>query len=72
MSKKDAYLLRLLGENLDMHNHLIAYRTILEKHELLDEANELLHRIIPDSYDTNGKEIQNEQEQNSQKEAYSS
>lgn len=72
MSKKDAYLLRLLGENLDMHNCLVAYRTTLEKHRLLDEANKLLHSIMPDSYDINGKEIWNEQEQNSQKEVHSS
>lgn len=72
MSKKDQYLLRLLDENIDMHNHLAVYRATLEKHGLLDEANELLHSILPDSYDINGKEIQSEQEQNSQKEKGSS
>lgn len=72
MSKKDAYLLRLLDENIDMHNHVAVYRTVLDRHGLLNEANELLHKIMPDSYDINGKEIQNEQEQNSQKEVYSS
>lgn len=71
MSKKD-HLLRLLEENMDMHNHTVVYRAVLEKHGLLNEANELLHSIMPDSYDINGKEIQNEQEQNSQEEKSSS
>lgn len=72
MSKKDQYLLRLLDENIDMHNHVAVYRTVLDRHGLLNEANELLHKIMPDSYDINGKEIQSEQEQNSQKEKSSS
>ena len=72
MSKKDQYLLRLLDENIDMHNHIVVYRAVLERHGLLNEAHELLHSIVPDSYDINGKEIQNEQEQNSQEEKSSS
>ena len=36
--EKYKYLIKLLQENIDLHNLNIAYRTILEKHDLLNEA----------------------------------
>lgn len=45
-SKPDDYLMRLLSENIDKHNHLIAYKTILDKYGLLKEAEDLLTEIF--------------------------
>lgn len=43
--KSSDYLLRLLSENIDKHNHLVAYKTILDKYGLLKEAEDLLTEI---------------------------
>ncbi len=45
-SKSSDYLMRLLSENIDKHNHLIAYKTILDKYGLLKEAEDLLTEIL--------------------------
>lgn len=44
--KSSDYLMRLLSENIDKHNHLIAYKTILDKYGLLKEAEDLLTEIL--------------------------
>lgn len=44
--KSSDYLMRLLSENIDKHNHLVAYKTILDKHGLLKEAEDLLTEIL--------------------------
>lgn len=45
-NKSSDYLMRLLSENIDKHNHLIAYKTILDKYGLLKEAEDLLTEIL--------------------------
>ena len=44
--KSSDYLMRLLSENIDKHNHLVAYKTILDKYGLLKEAEDLLTEIL--------------------------
>ena len=44
--KSSDYLMRLLSENIDKHNRLVAYKTILDKHGLLKEAEDLLTEIL--------------------------
>ena len=40
------YLLKLLKENMEFHNKNVAYRTILDKHNLLNEAEEYHKNIM--------------------------
>lgn len=42
---KDGYLLRLIDENIDLHNQMVVYRAIIEKHGLQSEVNALFKRI---------------------------
>jgi len=44
--EKDDYLKRLLSENMDYHNQSVFYRTILEKHGLLEEAEGLMKEVL--------------------------
>ena len=44
--KSSYYLMRLLSENIDKHNHLVIYKAILDKHGLLKEAEDLLAEIL--------------------------
>lgn len=43
--KSSYYLMRLLSENIDKHNHLVIYKAVLDKHGLLKEAEDLLAEI---------------------------
>lgn len=39
------YTKKLLAENIDYHNKNVCYKLVLEKHNLLNEAEELLTKI---------------------------
>lgn len=45
MSKKDDYLLRLINENIDLHNQLVVYRSVVERNGLTDEANRIFKSV---------------------------
>lgn len=45
MSKKDDYLLRLINENIDLHNQLVVFRSVVERNGLTDEANRIFKGV---------------------------
>lgn len=45
MSKKSDYLLRLINENIDLHNQLVVYRSVVERNGLTDEANRIFKSV---------------------------
>lgn len=45
MPKKSDYLLRLINENIDLHNQLVVFRSVVERNGLADEANKIFKSV---------------------------
>ena len=43
---RDEYLKRLLSENMDYHNKNVFYKIVLDKHNLLGEAESLMNEAL--------------------------
>jgi hypothetical protein len=51
------YAKKVLSESIDFLNERNVFKTILERHNLMGEAYELLHKLFPDYYDLKGNKI---------------
>ncbi len=56
-SRKRRFVKKLISENMDLMNERNAYKTIIQKHNLMNEVNELLHQLMPELYDEKGRRI---------------
>lgn len=54
---EEEYVKKLLSENIEYHNRNVCYRIILEKHNLLGEAEDLLKSIFDETLTKEKEEL---------------